>query len=98
MVRIENNLAEMVIEWPSTKYDMIRGKARPPGSVCGQSPLLRNILNKSENATFELFVIYIQHYANQECNGKCILMFKYWVKHKSKSFMDAVTRKHMKAI
>ena len=26
------------------------------------------ILNKSENATPELFVIYIQNYANQECN------------------------------
>ena len=38
-----------------------------------------HILNKSENATPELFAIYIQNYANQECNGKCILMFKYWV-------------------
>ena len=28
----------------------------------------RNILNKSENATPELFAIYIQNYANQECN------------------------------
>ena len=27
-----------------------------------------NILNKSENATPELFAIYIQNYANQECN------------------------------
>ena len=26
-----------------------------------------NILNKSENATPELFAIYIQNYANQEC-------------------------------
>ena len=26
------------------------------------------ILNKSENATPELFAIYIQNYANQECN------------------------------
>ena len=57
-----------------------------------------NILNKSENATPELFVIYIQNYANQECNGKCILMFKYWVMHNSKSFTDVVTRNHMKAI
>ena len=56
------------------------------------------ILNKSENATPELFAIYIQNYANQECNGKCILMFKYWVMHNSKSFTDVVTRKHMKAI
>ena len=35
------------------------------------------ILNKSENVTPELFAIYIHNYANQECNGKCILMFKY---------------------
>ena len=56
------------------------------------------ILNKSENVTPELFVIYIQNYANQECNGKCILMFKYWVMHNSKSFTDVVMRKHMKAI
>ena len=56
------------------------------------------ILNKSENATPELFAIYIQNYANQECNWKCILMFKYWVMHNSKSFTDGVTRKHMKAI
>ena len=27
-----------------------------------------DILNKSENATPELFAIYIQNYANQECN------------------------------
>ena len=27
----------------------------------------QNILNKSENATPELFAIYIQNYANQEC-------------------------------
>ena len=57
-----------------------------------------SILNKSENATPELFAIYIQTYANQECNGKCILMIKYWVMHNSKSFTDVVTRKHMKAI
>ena len=57
-----------------------------------------HILNKSENATPELFAIYIQNYANQECNWKCILMFKYCVMHNSKSFTDAVTRKHMKAI
>ena len=56
------------------------------------------ILNKSENASPELFVICIQSYANQECNGKFILMFKYWVMHNSKSFTDVVTRKHMKAI
>ena len=56
------------------------------------------ILNKSENATPELFAINIQHNANQECNGKCILMFKYWVMHNSKSFTDVVTRKHMKTI
>ena len=56
------------------------------------------ILNKSEKATPELFAIYKQNYANQECNWKCILMFKYWVMHNSKSFMDVVTRKHMKAI
>ena len=30
-------------------------------------PILINILNKSENATPELFAIYIQNYANQEC-------------------------------
>ena len=30
------------------------------------------ILSKSENATPELFAIYIQNNANQECNGKCI--------------------------
>ena len=29
---------------------------------------LYTILNKSENATPELFAIYIQNYANQECN------------------------------
>ena len=34
-----------------------------------------NILNKGENSTPELFAIYIQNYANQECNLKCILMF-----------------------
>ena len=28
---------------------------------------LLNILNKSENATPELFAIYIQNYANQDC-------------------------------
>ena len=56
------------------------------------------ILNKSENATPELFVIHIQNYANQECNGTFILMFKYWVMHNSKSFTDVVMRKHMKAI
>ena len=27
-----------------------------------------NILNKSENATPDLFATYIQNYANQECN------------------------------
>ena len=27
-----------------------------------------DILNKSENATPELFATYIQNYANQECN------------------------------
>ena len=58
----------------------------------------KTILNKSENATPELFAIYIQNYANHECNGKCILMFKFWVMHNSKSFMDVVTSKHMKAI
>ena len=42
-----------------------------------------NILNKSENATPELFAIYIQNFANQKCNGKCILMLKYWVMHNS---------------
>ena len=51
------------------------------------------ILNKSENATPELFAIYIQNYASQECNIGGILMFKYWVMHNSKSH-----RKHMKAI
>ena len=56
------------------------------------------ILNKSENATPELFAIYIQNYANQECKRKCILMFKYWVMHNSKSFTDVVTRKHMNVI
>ena len=55
-------------------------------------------MNKSENATLELLVIYIQTYANQECKWKCILMFKYWVMHNSKSYTDVVTRKHMKAI
>ena len=58
----------------------------------------RYILNKSENATHKLFAIYIQNYANQECNGKCIFMFNYWVMNNSKSFADVVTRKHMKAI
>ena len=29
---------------------------------------MKYILNKSENATPELFAIYIQTYANQECN------------------------------
>ena len=57
-----------------------------------------HLLNKSENATPELFAIYIQNYANQECNLKCSLMFKYWVLHNSKSFTDVVTRKHMKVI
>ena len=56
------------------------------------------ILNKSENATPELFAIYIQNYANQICNGKCILMFKYLVMHNSKSFTDVVTMKHVIAI
>ena len=57
-----------------------------------------SILNKNENATPELFATYIQNYANQECNWKCTLMFKYWVMHNSKSFTNVVTRKHMKAI
>ena len=57
-----------------------------------------NILNKSKNATPELFAIYIQNYANQECIWKCILMFKYWVMHNSKRFTDDVTRIYMKAI
>ena len=56
------------------------------------------ILNKSENATSELFALYIQNYANQECKWKCSLMFKYWVMHNGKCFTDVVTRKHMKAI
>ena len=56
------------------------------------------ILNQSENATPDLFAIYIQNYANQECKWKCILIFKYCVMHKSNSFTDIVTRKHMKAI
>ena len=55
-------------------------------------------MNKNENAAPELSVIYIQNYENQECKWKCILMFKYWVMHNSKSFMDVVMRKHMKAI
>ena len=59
---------------------------------------INDILNKSENATPELFPTYIQNYANQECNRKCILMFKYWVMHNSKCFTDVVTRKHMIAI
>ena len=29
--------------------------------------VIQTILNKSENATPELFAIYIQNYANQEC-------------------------------
>ena len=33
----------------------------------GDQKTLLNILNKSENATPELFAIYIQNYANQEC-------------------------------
>ena len=33
-----------------------------------QGVIAKNILNKSENATLELFAIYIQKYANQECN------------------------------
>ena len=52
-------------------------------SLKRESSKLINILNKSENPTPELFAIYIQNYANQECNGKCILMFKYWVMHNS---------------
>ena len=56
------------------------------------------ILNKSENATPELFAISIQNYANQECKRACMLMLKYWVMYNSKSFTDVVTRKHMKAI
>ena len=44
------------------------------------------------------YTIYIQNYANHECNGKCILMFKYWVIQNSENFTDVVTRKHMKAI
>ena len=55
-------------------------------------------LNKSENAKLELFAIYIQNYANQECKLKYILMFKCWVMHNSKSCTDVVTRKHMAAI
>ena len=62
------------------------------------SNCVSNILNKSENSTPELFAIYIQNYANQECKWKCILIFKYWVVHYSKSYTDVVTRKHMKAI
>ena len=50
-----------------------------------------SILNKSENATPELFAIYIQNYANQECYWKCILMFKYWVMHNSKKITDVET-------
>ena len=53
-----------------------------------------NILNKSENATPELFAICIQNDANHEC----ILMFKYTAMHNSKSFTDDVTGKHMEAI
>ena len=56
------------------------------------------ILNKSENATPELFAIYIHNYANQECTGKCILMFNYWVMHNRKRFTDVVTRNYMKTI
>ena len=56
------------------------------------------ILNKSENATPELFAIYIQNYAYQECKWTCNLMFEYWVMQNSKSFTDVVTRKHMKTI
>ena len=59
---------------------------------------MQYILNKSENATPILFAIYIQNYESQECNRKCILMYKYWVMHNSKSFTDVVTKKHMKAI
>ena len=45
-------------------------------SILGNVRTFRqNILNKSENATPDLCAIYIQNYANQECNGKCILMF-----------------------
>ena len=57
-----------------------------------------SILNKSENATPELFAICIQNYEDQECNDKCILMFKYRVMHNSKSVTNVVTRKHMKVI
>ena len=49
-----------------------------------------NLLNKSENTTPELFAIYIQSYANQECKWKGILMFKYWVMQNSKSYPDVV--------
>ena len=38
---------------------------------------IQAILNKGENATPKLFAIFIQNYANQEYNEKCILMFKY---------------------
>ena len=57
-----------------------------------------HVLNKSENASHELSAIYIQNYTNQICKWKCILMFKYWVMHNSKGFMDVVTRKPIKAI
>ena len=59
--------------------------------------ILQNILNKSENATPELFVIFIQNDAVSKANesvsecsktGLCITV----------SFMDVVMRKDMKEI
>ena len=55
------------------------------------------ILDKSENATPQLFAIHIQNYANQECNFKCILICKNCVMHNSKRFTDVDTSKDMKA-
>ena len=38
------------------------------GTVNKSLQLDIHILNRSENATHELFATYIQTYANQECN------------------------------
>ena len=46
------------------------------------------IQNKSENATPELFAIYMymQNDASQKSKWKCIWMFKNWVMHKVKVY------------
>ena len=60
-------------------------------TVTHYSLAIDHTLNKSENATPELFAIYMQNYANQECKWKFVLMFKYWVMHYSK-FLRMLSR------